>query len=300
MDTGTKYLRKQLLTQYEDITPSLISEMFPQIVIYRSFNKVETFTKYGGIPKSHERREFRRFIVTEMEEGHKPFTAAHQVQGLQKVTESMNHVLKHKEEMARRLRSSSSLEKSCMIIKEVPHLGDFNSWQIMCDLTEIGLLKYPEDSFVMLGPGAYKGLGNVLNESAKAKPMENTKLLTKFMPQVFKRLKLPFKNFLGRPLGLKAVEHVLCEYSKYQNACANGISKRKYQQSTKKDTHKKCCLCDSSCPQVEVDRVWLLCKRCYNLESSQKVLFVSKYKNSHGKSFELKKVKIKTSKALIS
>ena len=82
-----------------------------------------------------------------MDRGEKPFTAAHQVQGLDKVSEMVDFILEHNEEIATRLLDSNSLEESCNTIKIVPHLGRFTSWQIMCDFMEIKILKHPEDSF---------------------------------------------------------------------------------------------------------------------------------------------------------
>ena len=50
LDVGTRFLRSSLFSQYEDLKQGTLMDVFFQLALYRSFNKGETFKKFGGIP----------------------------------------------------------------------------------------------------------------------------------------------------------------------------------------------------------------------------------------------------------
>ena len=119
------------------------------------------------------------------------FTNAHQALSIEKVEvrchlvdqtsnfvqDIYHYCLKNLEELTRKLLESNDLEEAFHLIKGIDNLGDFYAYQIVCDMVEIGLLKFrfevfcyilfwhfcviSDDSWTCLGPGALKGLQEV-------------------------------------------------------------------------------------------------------------------------------------------
>ena len=136
-------------------------------------------------------KSFIQFIKRKRE---KVFTNAHQALSIEKVEvrcylgdqtsnllsfvqDTYNYCLKNLEELTNKLLESNDLEEAFHLIKGIDNLGDFYAYQIVCDMVEIGLLKFrfevfcyillwhfcviSDDSWTCLGPGAVKGLEEV-------------------------------------------------------------------------------------------------------------------------------------------
>ena len=219
-DNGTKYYRRQILNQHEELSQEKLPEILFQTYIYRCVNKVITFQRFGGIPAEKDWDKFRGFMCSSMQDKTEEnfFTQAHINQGQNKTALTIEYVLEHKEKMARQISSATSLKTVFEIIRTAPHVGPFLSWQITADLCELKLIRLKEN-FVALGPGAQAGLKKVLGEKFRgSEELEMTKTLTKLMKPVFRQLDMNFQYFLGRDMSLKAIEHSLCEFDKYYRA----------------------------------------------------------------------------------
>jgi len=273
-DTGTKFYRQQMLLQYQEIGCNELPNIVFQTVVYRLINKKLTFETFGKIPSADEWVEFKNFFQEEMRlsksdsKREKPFTAAHQVMGLDKLMDTIEFVLKNKEKISRDLKAAKSLEKCFLIFQEINNIGGFLAWQITADLSELKLIKFSENIFTCLGPGAKNGLATILNVVSSKEELELTKQLTKSMESIFNAMEINFKYFLGKKLTLKTVEHALCEFFKYWRAVQEGRSKRKYHgmSSVCVSSDQLCCLCTME-PSVMIDNIWLLCSRCYSMEA---------------------------------
>ena len=53
------------------------------------------------------------------------------------------------------LLSASGTEQAFQVIKSIKNFGNFFAWQVVCDLTEVNLIRCTED-WACLGPGAVK------------------------------------------------------------------------------------------------------------------------------------------------
>ena len=58
------------------------------------------------------------------------------------VQDIFNHVLANLEDLMGRLLDAANLEEAFHLIKDINFLGDFYAYQIVCDMVEIGLLKF--------------------------------------------------------------------------------------------------------------------------------------------------------------
>ena len=221
-DNGTKYYRRQMWDQYEEISPEIIPDILYQTYLYRCVNKRATFEEFGGIPSVEEWLKFKRFMNKWMNDEEKQkkekfFTSAHINQGENKTVVTIDYVLENGPRMAKKIMSATSLKQVWEVIKTPPHVGDFLSWQITADLCELKLVKLKEN-FTALGPGAKAGLQRVFSVGHASEHLELTKTLTRLMGAVFNKLGIDFKQFLGRKMSLKAIEHSLCEFDKYYRA----------------------------------------------------------------------------------
>ena len=166
---------------------------------------------YGNIPS--EWKSYTAFIGQEMEQcqvdkNHpKPFTAAHQINGLGKLVETKEDFEKKKSKIVKGIKGAMSLEDCFKAIREIQYVGPFFAWQITADLMEVKLVTLP-CSWTELGPGAKEGQKQIFT----------------VMDSVFKGLGIGFKSFLGTKMSLKTVEHALCEFDKYARAAASKLN----------------------------------------------------------------------------
>ena len=272
-DTGTKFYRKQMLSQHQDIGSDQLPDIVFQTVVYRLINKKLTFETFGKIPSAGEWKKFKKFFEEEMRlsksdsKREKPFTAAHQVMGLDKLMDTIEFVLKNCQKISRDLIAAKSLERCFNIFQEINNIGGFLAWQITADLSELKLIKFSENVFTCLGPGAKNGLATILNVPSSKEELELTKQLTRSMDSIFKAMDINFKYFLGKKLSLKTVEHALCEFFKYWRAVKEGRSKRKYHgMGSVSDNSDQCSVCTME-PSVMIDNIWWLCARCHSMEA---------------------------------
>ena len=63
------------------------------------------------------------------------------------VQDTYRYCLKNLEELTRKLLESNDLEEAFHLIKGIDNLGDFYAYQIVCDMVEIGLLKFRFEVF---------------------------------------------------------------------------------------------------------------------------------------------------------
>ena len=94
----------------------------------------------------------------------KVFTNAHQALSIEKVEvrcylgdqafnllsfvqDTYHYCLKNLKELTKKLLESNDLEEAFHLIKGIDNLGDFYAYQIVCDMVEIGLLKFRFEVF---------------------------------------------------------------------------------------------------------------------------------------------------------
>jgi len=264
-DTGTQYLRRRLLGR-------TMEEQVLGIIVYRTVNRIQTFEEYkrntgasSSLPSSADLKCFVEFIKRKRE---KVFTNAHQALSIEKVEDTYRYCLKNLEELTGKLLESNDLEEAFHLIKGIDNLGDFYAYQIVCDMVEIGLLKFSDDSWTCLGPGALKGLKEVRADGMfKVGDQELVRRLARIADYGLPHLgKQPVK-FLNRRLSVKAVEHSLCEFFKFSRAVKNGTEKgRRYKPRERME--EKC----DTCGSFRGGRDWkecILCLRSYHTDCAE-------------------------------
>lgn len=215
LDRGTQYVIRNIL-----FNPELSEqEKLLNLIFYRFFN----------LPETHDSvKEYLRLsnldldMVSEVlhkrrDEGMSVFSDAYMITGKSSVSRSRDKI-KMLMDVFRKdivpklnmyyggIKFASTMEEAWKVLRQVPNLGDFISYQVLLDWAYIN--RYPDfDAWVFPGPGAVKGLEIIygkkfsMSEAQKAiqKLCEEGKTKYHWIP----------------PLHIHNVENCLCEYSKY-------------------------------------------------------------------------------------
>ena len=131
-------------------------------------SRIQTFEEYkrntganSSLPSSEDLKCFLKFLKWKRQG---VFTNAHQALSIEKVEvrchlvdqtsnllsfvqDTYHYCLKNLEELTNRLLESNDLEEAFHLIKGIDNLGDFYAYQIVCDMVEIGLLKFRFEVF---------------------------------------------------------------------------------------------------------------------------------------------------------
>ena len=118
-------------------------------------------------------------------------------------------------DLADALTQARSLEQVFAILKQLPSFGDFLAFQLAIDLNYSTLIDFPEDSFVVAGPGARDGIAKCFDNASEFTAEDIIGLMHDRQDREFERLGLPFQSLWGRPLQLIDCQNLFCEIGKY-------------------------------------------------------------------------------------
>ena len=111
--------------------------------------------------------------------------------------------------------------KGCYdVIIQIPGIGIFFAWQILCDVLECKILGSNTDNqWVCLGPGAKDGLRRIFSLETPKDELKYTRILRDLCSQSggFEVLDAEFPTFLHKPLSLKNIgkKHALKKYDQF-------------------------------------------------------------------------------------
>jgi len=268
LDRGTLYFRKCIVDTVlkgvaidkSIIDQELVEKVLFRSIVYRLINKVETFTDFGGLPDLGEYPKFQKFLAKKKDAGVVIFTAAHQNMGYDRLMKTFEFVKKNVKKMASEIVVASrkrTIKKCQDILLQIPNVGAFFAWQILCDLLECRIIgSCTDNQWACLGPGAKNGLRRIFPLNTTKGELKYTRLLRDLCAPVgpgsgFQTLGLQFPAFLNKALSLKNIEHALCEYDKYfRSALGVQIKEREYSEQKSRsglDAKTKCGDCDKVC-----------------------------------------------------
>lgn len=113
------------------------------------------------------------------------------------------------------LGNATSLGKVFALLKQLPSLGDFLAFQLAIDLNYGTVINFPEDSFVVAGPGARDGIAKCFENGSDYLAEDIIEFMRDRQEREFDRLGLDFRSLWGRPLQLIDCQNLFCEISKY-------------------------------------------------------------------------------------
>jgi hypothetical protein len=207
--------------------PAEPNEMFFRVMLFRLFNKAETWrlleSRFGAITiDAFSVREFDIVLTAAMGAGHRIFSAAYIMpsrgRGLSSPRKHVNLlcVLQRMldDELPERLFNLSAAQ-AFECLRSYPMIGDFLALQYLTDLGYTGQTQYTEADFVVAGPGARDGIRKCFDDTSGLNESDVIRWVYDNQNVLIERYGAPFKTLWGRPLQPIDCQNLFCETDKY-------------------------------------------------------------------------------------
>jgi thymidylate kinase len=225
-DRVSQYLIRRVI--YRDDLPNTPEEVFFRIMLFKFFNKIETWDRLEQAlgPLSFEEYSFDRYdkvLTRAMDDGAAIYSAAYIMPSGGR---ELGHDRKHRNHLVllermladsvpQRLAESRSMQRAFELLKAYPSLGDFLAYQFVTDINYSDVTDFPESEFVVPGPGALDGIKKCFRDRGGLNDAEVIKFMTDRQEREFERLGIAFRSLWGRRLQLIDCQNLFCEVDKY-------------------------------------------------------------------------------------
>lgn len=234
-DRVSQYLIRNVI--YRDDLPSSIHEVFFRIMLFKIFNKIETWEllerTFGLITfEDYSFNHYDRVLSQAMASGKRIYSAAYI---MPPGGTAFGHTAKHQNhlkllemmmsgELASKLTELHKMQPAFELFKSYPTIGDFLAYQFVTDINYSEITDFTEMDFVIPGPGARDGLRKCFAYSAGLNEAELIRLMVDNQEREFERLGLEFSSLWGRRLQLIDCQNLFCEVDKYSRVAHPDIS----------------------------------------------------------------------------
>lgn len=225
-DRTSQYLIRHVI--YRDDLPSTPDEVFFRIILFKLFNKIETWqliqSQLKNIIFAEYSFECYDQILTEaMSKGQAIYSAAYIMPSGGKV---LGYSTKHRnnlkllermmaDELPKKLQDARSMHQGFDLLRAYPTIGDFLAYQFITDVNYSEITNWTEMEFVVPGPGALDGICKCFRDLGGLNEPELIKFVADIQEQEFERLGLNFQSLWGRKLQLIDCQNLFCEVDKY-------------------------------------------------------------------------------------
>jgi hypothetical protein len=206
--------------------PQTAEEMFFRTLLFKFFNRIETWEKltaHVGMPswRTFDFERYARVLDEILARGERIYSAAYIMPSPRFGCgrKHRNH-LRLIEYMIRdgapnRVARSRSLADVFAALRDYRSIGDFLAFQFAIDLNYSELINFSEMEFVVAGPGARDGIHKCFADSGGLCEADVIRVVTERAEEEFGRLGLRFQTLWGRPLQLIDCQNLFCEVDKY-------------------------------------------------------------------------------------
>jgi hypothetical protein len=232
LDRNTNWLIENCLDlETKEATTKQKRNEFWKIVVFRYFNKPELFEYMGGIPdlNDYEFEAFNKKVLKYKKKFGRVFHSAYMVNPPKQEEDKKlglelfycKHVMTFRKNFNlifdKMQRAKTAEEVNSLFSKNLDCVAGFLAYEIYCDLTYTSWFKFKDNDFVNVGPGAYFGLRLIFPslERNMKKKVYKLDYLRRNSDKFFKLYGLKFRYWAKQKLGMRCIEHSLCEYSKY-------------------------------------------------------------------------------------
>lgn len=225
-DRVSQYLIRHVI--YQNDLPSSPEEVFFRIILFKIFNKIETWqllqNKLGSIIYAeYSFDRYDRVLTDAIQSGQKIYSAAYIMPSGRT---SFGHAAKHRnhlkliekmmvEDLPKKLADAKNMHQGFDLLREYPTIGDFLAYQFVTDVNYSEITDFSEMEFVVPGPGALDGIRKCFSDLGGLNEPEIIKLMAEIQESEFERLGLNFKSLWGRKLQLIDCQNLFCEVDKY-------------------------------------------------------------------------------------
>jgi 5-hmdU DNA kinase, helical domain len=216
----------------DTISAASLEEQFFRILLFKLFNKIETWTALTEALGEEPRLanfDFERYdrILEELK-GRKvkiysaaymmPCPADYGVEGIVRKHSMHLHMLRDmlSARIPYYLKEAGSLKGAFTVLRKVRLFGDFTAYQFTIDVNYGPFLGYNENEFIVPGPGAEEGIEKCFRNPEKVSKTEIIERVTDYQQNCAYLVTGQFAPALfGRPLQLIDVQNCFCEIAKY-------------------------------------------------------------------------------------
>jgi alpha-glutamyl/putrescinyl thymine pyrophosphorylase clade 1 len=225
-DRVSQFLIRSVI--YNEDFSSSDREVFFRIILFKIFNKIETWglikDALGTI--SYENFSFEAYdnILDNAIARNKPiysgayimpsggrgsgFSRKHRMH--LRLIETMMQ-----DEVWKKLADCKSMQRGFYLLRDYPTIGDFLAYQFIVDINYSEITNFSESEFVVPGPGALDGIRKCFADLGGLSEAEMIRFVADIQESEFERLGLDFKTLWGRPLQLIDCQNLFCEVDKY-------------------------------------------------------------------------------------
>jgi NTP pyrophosphatase (non-canonical NTP hydrolase) len=224
-DRVSQYLIRRVI--YRDGLPNDPAEVVFRILLFKLFNRIETWTllEENLGPLTYADFSFKRYdrvLSRAMERGDRIYSAAY----IMPSAGALGHDRKHRNhltliermlaaELPARLAEAGSMRRAFELIRAYPTVGDFLAYQYVTDVNYSKVTNFTEMEFVVPGPGAIDGIRKCFTSTGRMSDSDVIRFMADQQEDEFARLGLDFRSLWGRRLQLIDCQNLFCEVDKY-------------------------------------------------------------------------------------
>jgi hypothetical protein len=225
-DRVSQYLIRRVI--YRDDLPKSPCEVFFRILLFKLFNKIETWALLEGAlgPITFENYHFATYdavLTRAMQDGDRIYSGAYIMppgsRAFGRSAKHQNHLLLLElmmaDRLAEQLAQTRTMQEGFEKLRAYPTIGDFLAYQFITDINYSELTDFSEMDFVVPGPGARDGLRKCFVDPGGLNDPELIRLMADLQEQELERLGLDFQSLWGRRLQLIDCQNLFCEVDKY-------------------------------------------------------------------------------------
>ena len=225
-DRVSQYLIRNVI--YRDDLPRSPREVFFRILLFKLFNKIETWEllerEVGPITfEDYDFAAYDSVFARALKTGGRIYSAAYIMppgtRAFGQSAKHQNHLLLLErmmaDQLADRLAQTRTMQDGFEKLREYPTVGDFLAYQFITDINYSELTDFSEMDFVVPGPGARDGLRKCFVDTGGLNEPELIRVMADLQEQEFQRLDLDFQALWGRRLQLIDCQNLFCEVDKY-------------------------------------------------------------------------------------
>ena len=236
-DRVSQYLIRHVI--YRADLPSTPREVFFRILLFKLFNKIETWEllEHALGPITFEDCNFAQYdavLARALRDGRRIYSAAYIMppgsRAFGRSAKHQNHLLllerMMEDRLPERLAQTRTMQEGFEKLRAYPTIGDFLAYQFITDINYSEITDFSEMDFVVPGPGARDGLSKCFVDPGGLNEPELIRLMADLQGQEFERLGLDFQSLWGRRLQLIDCQNLFCEVDKYARVAHPQIAGR--------------------------------------------------------------------------
>ncbi len=225
-DRVSQYLIRHVI--YRDDLPSTVPEVFFRVMLFKIFNKVETWelleSQFRQVTfEGYSFKAYDRVLSAAMGRGESIYSAAYIMPS---GGSQLGHDRKHRNHLSllermmegnlpEQVAGAPNMQKVFDLLRDYPTIGDFLAYQYATDLNYTEITNFNELDFVVPGPGALDGIRKCFADRGGLSEPEIIRLVADRQEREFERLGLSFQSIWGRRLQLIDCQNLFCEVDKY-------------------------------------------------------------------------------------